>query len=161
MPTSSALSFAVWLSRDQPDLFKALLRKAVPAGQGLGDWSDFFSDIGSGVGSAVTGVANFIASPGGSSAINTIANTVVQSQAQKNALQVQMAQLNRNQMAAPIQTVYNPTTGQYEATLYSAAGPMPLTSSLTQRLSSTGVMQYLPYIVIGGGFLLLLLFMRR
>lgn len=168
-------SLAKWLLKDQPGLFVKLAQVAqVVPSSGLGDFTDILSSIGSGISSAVSSVGSFLTSTQGLQTLATLGSSYMTTQAQKNALNVQLATAAANKPAAPIQTVLNPATGQYQAVYTTVNGQQQVVTSQTapqfyptgnigaQTVAATsGLSQYLPYIAIGGGVLLLLLLMNR
>ncbi len=169
-------SLAQWLLKDQPGLFVKLAQVArvVPKNTALGDFTDILSAIGSGISTAVSSVGSFLTSAQGLQTLSTLGATYMTTQAQKNALNVQLATTAANKTAAPIQTVYNSQTGQYEALYTTANGqqqvvtsnnaaqfyPTGAIGSQTIAATASGLTQYLPYIAIGGGLLVLMLLMR-
>lgn len=160
---SSALSLAQWLANDQPRLFQALLEKAaqLKAAQGLGDFSDILSSIGSGISTAVSNVGSFLTSPAGMTTLTTIGTAYLNNQTQSNVLNAQVKIAQAGKTVAPIQTVYNPNTGQYEASYTTAGAQYPVTSQLLSSITpASSMQQYLPYLLIGGGLLVVLMLFR-
>lgn len=134
----AAESFAKWLAQDQPALFVALYKKAVPAQtrQELSGFTDVLSSIGSSLGNAVSQVGSFLASPAGIQTVSTIGGAYLQSQAAKQATQLQMARAQSGQYAVPIQTAYNPVTQQYEPLLIQPSGQaVPITAQMARELA--------------------------
>lgn len=172
-----ANSLAAWLLKDQPALFVKLAQvtQVVPKNSALGDFTDILSSIGSGISSAVSSVGNFLTSTQGLQTLATLGSSYLTTTAQKNALNVQLATAAANKPAAPIQTVLNPATGQYQAVYTTVNGQQQVITSNTvpqfyptgaigaQTVAATsGISKYLPYIAVGGGVLLLLvLFSNR
>lgn len=150
---------AVWIARNQPHVFEALVREANKRGQlhGITDW---LSSVGSSLGDAAKSVGSFLTSQQGIATLGTIGGLYLQTQAQKDALKLQIRQAQVGQAPIPIQSVganpyssvpvyTDPTTGQS----YS------LTPQLTSQLQSgNGWRDSLPWL-IGGGFLILVLAM--
>lgn len=158
MKDMAAQAFAAWLQQNEPELFAALLQRADRNGAaGLGAWTDVLSSIASGIGNAVKSVASYVASPAGTSSLSSLAQTYLQSQGQKNALKVQLAQAQAGYPPAPIETRYDAATNQYVPVYTPPVGtgvPVPLTADLSAQLlrQSQGFdwNRWLPWIVGGG-----------
>lgn len=162
MTELAAQAFAAWLSQNEPELFAALAQRAAQSDKGvagLGDWSSVLSSIGSGIASAVKNVASYVSSPTGVSSLTSLAQTYLQSQGQKNALQVQLAQAQAGYAPAPIETRYDAATNTYVPTYTPPAGtgagvPVPLTPDLSAQLLSQSQgfdwQRWLPWILAGG-----------
>lgn len=174
LSAKNATSLANWLLQDQPGLFVQLAKVAriVPRGTTLGDFTDVLSSIGDSLGDAVSSVGDFLTSAQGLSTLASLGTTYMNTTAQKNALNIQLANAAANKAAAPIQTVYNQATGQYQAVYTTANGQQQVVTSATvpqyypsgtigaaTAAASNPFQQYLPYIAIGGGVLLLVLFL--
>jgi hypothetical protein len=152
MNAQSAAAFAKWLAHDQPALFVELYKRANTS---LGDLTDILSSIGSSIGDAVSNVGSFLTTGGGAAAISSLGAAYLQSQAAKNSVSVNYARAQSGLPPAPIQTVYNQGTGQYEAVLQTPGGAMaPLTPTL-QRTLVPGMPNWVLW--AGGGVALLLL----
>jgi hypothetical protein len=141
MKQEAAQSLAQWLQRNEPELFAALAQQAARAGD-LAGITDVLSSIGSGIakvaGSISTGVATaaktvggFLASSNGLSVLSSLGQTYLQSTAQKNALQVQLAAAQAGMAPAPIETRYDPATNSYVPIV---GGTQLLTPQLTAQL---------------------------
>jgi hypothetical protein len=144
-----------------------------------GFWSSIgsgLSSVGSGLASAVTTVAGAIMSPQALGAAGNLAATVIKANAasaqsaqmQQAVLQSQLARTATGAGAAPIRYMTNPATGQTVPYYYNAAtGQYQPTapgffSALTGSIpGASSVTAYLPYILIGGGVLLVVAMMRR
>lgn len=150
----SAQSLAAWLAKDQPELFVALVKKAMTkSGAQLGDFSDILSSIGSSIGDAVSNVGSYLTSSQGLSALTSLSGAYLTSQAQKQAVNLQVARAQAGQSAAPIQTVFNPNTNQYQAVVTQPTGAVvPLTPQLQQSLIPS-VPNWVLY--AGGGLVLM------
>lgn len=162
MREAAAEALALWLQRNEPELFAALVQRA--ARSELAGITDVLTSIGSGIAKAATtvgsgiataakSVGSFLASSNGMSVLSSLGQTYLQSQAQKNALQVQLASAQAGQAPAPIETRYNPTTGAYEAIVTSSSGAQLLTPQLTQQLlSQRGFdwQRWAPWLIAGG-----------
>lgn len=162
MNTQAAVSFAEWLAHDQPALFVELLKRAAPhATKGLSGFTDILSSIGTGLASAAQSVGTYISSPAGSQTLSTLAQAYVQSQAAKQAVSLNYQRAQQGISAAPIQTQYNPQTGQYEALLVQPGGQaIPITPQVRQSLLA-GMPTWLPWAIGGGALLLVVLFFSR
>lgn len=165
MDAKSATQFAYWLAQEEPDLFAALAQKSRGVANSLlGDWTDILSSIGDTVSSAASSVGTYLTSGGGIDTLTKLGSVYMQTQAQKQALDVQtkLAQLGRP--PAAIQTVYNPATGQYQAMVNQTTGGVvyqqPLTSQVANSLLS-GLPAWWPIAALGLGGLLLFLLIRR
>lgn len=148
----SARSLAIWLAEQQPQIFEAVLRTALgekkPQLNGLTDW---LSSIGTNIGSAVNATGKYLASEEGAKTLAVIGTTYLQTQAQKDALKLQLAQAQAGNALYPIQSVgANPNSA---VPIYGPTGQI-LSPSLTQQLYPTSTMNWLPW-AIGGGLLLL------
>jgi hypothetical protein len=152
LDAKAAVSFAKWLAQDQPALFVELYKRAHVS---LGDFTDVLSSIGTSLSDAVSGVGSFLTTGGGASAIAQLGGAYLQTQAARNAVNVNLARAQSGLPPAPIQTVFNQSTGQYEAVLQQPGGVMaPLTPTLQKTL-----VPGLPNWVLwaGGGVAVLLL----
>lgn len=162
----AAKSFAEWLAHDQPELFVALYKKALPMEvqrglSGLSGFTDILSSIGTGLSSAVSSVGSFLSSPAGLTTVGTLGATYLQSQAAKQAVNVNLARAQSGVQAAPIQTVYNPSTRQYEAQLVQPTGQsIQLTPSIMRSIAP-GMPTWAPWAIGGVALIALLLFLRR
>lgn len=157
MKDMAAQAFAAWLQQNEPELFAALLERADRTGvAGLGAWTDVLSSIGSGLANAVKSVASYVASPSGTSSLTSLAQTYLQSQGQKNALKVQLAQAQAGYTPAPIETRYDAATNTYVPVYTPPAGtaPVPLTADLSAQLLRQSQRfdwnRWLPWIIGGG-----------
>lgn len=138
-----------------------------------GFWSSLgsgLSSIGGGIVNAVGTVARAVTNPAVLNAAGTIAATVIKANASNQQSSQQLALLQQQQQrtltgagANPVryatdpatgQTVpmyYNPSTGQYQ---------LQQPGFFSSLSSGTGLTQYLPYILIGGGVILVAVLMR-
>lgn len=173
MKDLAAQAFAAWLSQNEPELFAALVQRARQRGDapaaGLGDWSSILSSIGSGIASAVKNVASYVSSPQGVNSLSSLAQTYLQSQGQKNALKVQLAQAQAGYAPAPIETRYDAATNTY-VPIYTppigtpgAGTAIPLTPDLSAQLLSNAQgadwTRWLPWIIGGGAAALLVIWL--
>lgn len=164
MSPHSMTAFALWMAKEEPDLFLALAQTARNKIAGLGDFSDVLSSIGDSLSTAASNVGTFLTTGGGIDTLTKLGSVYLQTQAQKSALavQTQLAQMGR--APAAIQTVYNPATGQYQAVVNQTTGGVlfqqPLTPQVTQSLLS-GLPTWWPIAALGAGALLLFLMLRR
>lgn len=164
MTPAAARSFTAWLMKDQPELFIALAQSAgVPVIKNLAGFSDILGAIGSGISNAASAVGTFLTSSQGLTTLATLATTYVSSQAQKSALNLQLAQAQANKPAAPIETQYNPTTAQYEVLYTQQNGQkVPLTAQDMASFNSIVSKPWFPFVLAGGvAFILFFLFRRR
>jgi hypothetical protein len=167
MKEVAADALAQWLARNEPELFAAM---AARAGGELSGITDIFASIGTGIAkaagsigtgltAAVKGVGSFLTSANGLSTLASLGNSYLQTQAQKNALQVQLAQVQAGQAPAPIETRYDAATGSYVPVYVPASGiPQALTPDLSaQLLRQAGFdwARWAPWL-IGGGLTLAL-----
>lgn len=162
MNQSAATAFAKWLANDQPELFVALYRQAMPElGKGLGDFTDVLSSIGSGLETAVSNVGSFLTSSAGMTSISQLGSAYLNSQAAKSAVNLQASRAQSGLSPAPIQTIYNPATQQYEAVLTQGANTIPLSTQLRSSLMPAGLPSWAPWAIGGGALLVILLMLRR
>lgn len=140
---------AVWLAQNQPAVFQALVAAATRRQQmaGITDW---LTSVGTSLGGAVKSVGSFVSSPAGMAALGTIGTVYLQTQAQKDALKLQMEQVRAGQSPQPVYTsgtdayYRDPATGQ----------SYPLTSQLASQLKPP--MNWLPIGLTAGGVVLVL-----
>lgn len=172
--TRAELQFSQWLRANCPEVFAAAAARAMnPTDVGLSGWGDVFSTIGgtlstigSGVvkygGEAVNAVANFVGSEGGQKALGQIAGLYVASQANKSALDIQLANLASQNPPAPIKTVTEPVTGTSTAVYAPPGQPAQvLTPTIaTQLLSSAKQPDYMVPALLGGALILAAVMMR-
>lgn len=141
MNAKARLQFAGWLARNYPDLFEAMAAHAVNANN-LSGWTDIFTSIGSGVSKVlesgstlVQKVGDFVASDSGQKTLAQLSQLYQTSQANKDALKIQLAQMAANKAPAPITTTTQPTTGA-TVPVYAPPGQpaTPLTPQVAQKL---------------------------
>lgn len=159
---------ALWLAKNQPQVFKSVLRtlaqdEARRRGTGMAGISDWLSGIGSTLGGAVKSVGSFITSPTGLATLTAAGGLYLQTQAQKDALKVQVANARAGYSPAPIQTIG--TTPQTQLPVYTdpATGiQYPFTSQLSSQLMPQKTFRdYLPWIGLGIGGVALVYFLTR
>jgi len=156
---SNAEAFALWLAHNQPEVFEGALRaaqgKSVPRSvSNLAGISDVLSSFGTSFTTAVKSVGSFVASPQGMATIGTIGGMYLQSQAQKDALKLQVATIKAGYPPQPVtNSGYNTNSA---VPIYGPTGEV-LTSQLANQLTpSASLMNYAPWILItlGAGYLL-------
>ncbi len=158
-PRTPTEALALWIAQNQPELFKQLAARSNQAGQlhGITDW---LAGVGSSLGTAVKSVGSFLSSPGGIATIGTLGSAYLQTQQQKNALKVQIAQA---QAGYPPQPVYS--YGANGATYYQdpvTGQQIPMSSALANQLMpAKSIADYLPWIFGGGALLLAVYSMKR
>lgn len=153
-----AEALALWIAQNQPEVFKALAKEANKRGQ-LNGITDWLSSVGSSLGNAVKSVGSFISSPAGLTALGTVGTVYLQTQAQKDALKLQVSMAQAGYAPQPVysagangQATYyvDPRTGQQ----------IPFNSSLANQLKPPmQLTDFVPWIL--GGTALLLYFMGR
>jgi hypothetical protein len=157
-------AFAYWLHNEQPELFAALLKRAVGAPAGLSGITDILRSVGSTLASGVKSVGNFLASKNGQETLTALAGTyaAVKGMQQASVL-TQMQRADAGLAPAPITTAYD-ASGNPVAVYQQAGAQYPMTPDIMRQLtpSSVGSMfrQYGVPIAIGVG-LLLVFAMRR
>lgn len=187
-PVTAAQAFAAWLEQNEPDLFQALLKHAATesSAKGLGDWSSILSsvgsvasDLGSGISDAASSVGSYLTTGGGLTALSNLAGTYLQSKTAQSVVQMQLARANQGMAPAPVSYATN-ASGQvvpvYTATLPTSIAPYagnavtlsngqsgyPLTTPALTALSGASTLsQYLPWILLGGGVLIVGLLLLR
>jgi len=141
MKQLAAQALAQWLQQNEPELFAVLAQQAAGSGE-LAGITDVLTSIGSGIAKAAStvgsgiataakSVGSFLASPNGVSVLSSLGQTYLQTTAQKNALQVQLAAAQAGQPPAPIETRYDAATNTYVPIV---SGTQPLTPQLAQQL---------------------------
>ena len=165
-PTTAGDAFALWIAQNQPDLFKALLQKTAEQhahrrGTGLSGITDWLSTVGSSIGSAAKNVGSFLSSPEGMKSLTSLSSVYLQTQAQKDALRIQLAYAQSGQAPAPVQMMGTAPGTQTPYYIDPNTGlRMALTPQLTnQLLPQQSFETVLPWILGGGGVLLLLFVM--
>src|ERR1051325_1184573 len=133
MTQQSATEFAAWLARQEPALFAAIQRDAATASARLNGVSDFFSNIGSSISDAVSSVANYVTSDEGMNSLVKLGGSILQSKAQQNVLQTQLALAQANRPPAPIVNTQNPTGSIVPVPVYQPTN-MPVTPTLLSNL---------------------------
>lgn len=133
MNEQAAIALAQWIAKNNPRLFDALAQRV--GATGIGAWTDVLKNIGSSVGTAVKSVGTFIASPDGLKTISELSGAYLQTQAQKDALRLQIAQARNAQPPLPIGTVVDPNTGQPVPTYFPpTGGAVPISPSVYGQL---------------------------
>lgn len=136
-----------------------------------GFWSSLGSglaSVGSGVASAVGAVAGAVVNPQTLAAAGNVAAAVLknsgatqQAQLQQAVLQAQLQRTATGTGAATVRYAVNPATGQTQAYYYNpSTGQYQLTQPSTLFAGAT-ISTYLPYILIGGGVLLVVALSRN
>jgi len=135
-----------------------------------GFWSSIgsgLSSIGGGLSTAVGAVAHAITNPQVLQAAGSVAATVIaanssqhQAQQQQALLQAQLQRVGSGSAPAPVRYYTDPQTGASVPYYYNAATGQyqPTQANL---LSAGPLSQYLPYILIGGGVIVLALIFKR
>jgi hypothetical protein len=137
-----------------------------------GFWSSIgagLSSVGSGLASAVGSVAAAVTNPQTLKTAGQIASTVIASNAQAQAAQMQQAvlqaQLQRTVTgigAAPIRYSINPATQQRQPYYYNAqTGQYQLATPQSLLPTASAFAPYLPFVLLGGGLLVVVLFLRK
>ena len=163
MNATHAKDFATWLAEDQPELFVALYKKALPQTvRGIGSFTDVLSSIGTSLSNAASSVGTYLTSSQGLDTLSKLAGTYLTTQASKNAVNTNLARVQAGYAPAPIQTVYNPNTGEYQAVVTNSTGAVvPLSNSVQSALTSMGLPSWAPWALGGAGLLLLVLLLRK
>lgn len=164
MNAKSAEAFALWLAQNQPQVFQAMYEAAYrdQTLRGLHGISDWLSAVGTSIGTAAKAVGQFVTSKEGMATLGTIGGLYLQTQAQKDALKLQVANAQAGQPPAPVQSVganpysavpiyVDPVTGQQQS----------LTPQLAQQLAPSPIQRYGPWMMIGGVLLIGLILVAR
>lgn len=150
IPVNGIMGFLVWARRDSPALYAGMV-KSIPAvalfdrtmreqGEGLGDWTDIFSSIGSAVSGAASSIGSFVAS-NGNDLLKGALGVYGAVQATKLAsTQLQLAQASR----PPIQTAYNPATGQIVPVRPTSIGGAPQYDYTTANYPAVRSLTWIP-----------------
>lgn len=174
----SGTLLAAWLAQNYPDLYQEIAIRAdnpthAPPDvrltpPGLAGFTDVLSSIWGGISTAATkvasglsatvqGVGNFLASKEGASALATLAVAKYgASSTQSSVIATQLGRTTVGQTPAPIQTVQDPTTGQYIPVLTQNGQNYQLTPQVLQQLQPSFLDKYGIYIA-GGAFALVIL----
>lgn len=147
-----AESLALWLAQNQPNVFKALTVEANKRGR-LNGITDWLSNVGSSLGGAVKSVGSFLTSEEGLGALTAAGGLYLQSQAQKDALKIQVAQAQAGYPPAPVYSAGSNPNSQIPYYVDPSTGKQySLTPQLTNYLMPQKTFQdYLPWIM-GGAF---------
>jgi hypothetical protein len=145
----NADALALWLAKNQPEVFEGALRAAqgqsIPrTPSNLAGITDVLSSIGTSFGSAVKSVGSFLSSENGIKTLGAVGGLYLQSQAQRDALRLQVATVQAGYPPQPVQNVgYNTNTA---VPMY---GTQPLTPTLTnQLLPRTSILrEYAPWAI--------------
>lgn len=161
MNKSIAIEFARWLATDQPELFVALFKRAKQASGELAGIADIFSTIGTSLGNAASAVGSYLTTPGGMNAITQLGSAYLQSRAARQSVQLNLDRARAGQSPEPIQTAYNPATGQFEVVdMNSGAQVLPGARSNITALPMLES-RWLPFAIAGGVLVLGLFFLSR
>lgn len=156
----SSVLLARWLAENQPAVFEALMRRSQGEVQPqLSGIADFLSTIGTSVGSAVKSVGSFLTSEDGMKTLATVGGIYLTSQAQKDALKVQMARAQAQTQPAPIYTVGADTNNPYPM-IGTQSSARPLTPATANAWLPAGWPVWAPW-AIGAAALLALFFFTR
>lgn len=171
----SAQLLAAWLAENMPELYVQLAQRAgSTAPPQLSGITDMLRSIGSGIATAARSVAsglstgvksvgNLLTTKEGVETLTSLATVYAQTQAQKDALKVQVAQAQAGQPPQAIQTVYDPATGVYTP-VFAPPGSQPqvMTPQLANRLMPNFFQQYGPWIFgFGVAAVALAIYLRR
>lgn len=147
--------FALWLAKNQPQVFQALLASARKRAQ-LSGITDWLSSVGTSLGGAVKSVGSFLTSEQGLATVGVLGTMYLQTQAQRDALRLQTAQVRAGYPPAPVYSVgagdtsvpyyRDPATGQ----------SYPLTPQLANQLQPP---TNWTMIGLAGGAVIVILFM--
>jgi hypothetical protein len=163
MTPAKAAELARWIADNQPKLFAQLLSHAGNNKAQLGDIMDALSSFGTTVGNAVSSVGNFLISPDGIKTVSSLGAAYLTSQAQRDALQIQVSRASQNQPLAPIYTASAATAspaiggGVYYQPLPTQPA-VPFSVQLNQP-SLGGIP--LKYLLLGGAALVLTFFLMN
>lgn len=159
MTPAKAAELARWIADNQPKLFAKLLQQAGTSKAQLGDIMDALSSLGSTVGNAVSSVGNFLVSPDGIKTIGSLGSAYLNSQAQRDALRVQVQRAEQNLPLAPIYTANtnSPAGGVFYQPVPTQPA-IPFSAQLNQP-SLGGIP--LKYLLIGGAALVLTFILIR
>ena len=162
MNAQAAAQFSKWLAQEHPELFVALYRRAQPSiVKTLEDFSDLLSSIGTGLTTAVSTVGSFLTSAQGQQTISALGAAYLQSKAAQQAVNTNLSRAQAGLAPAPIQTVYNPQSGQYEAVLPGQSSGSYIPLAQAQGISPGFSMNSVPtWVWAAGGGLLLALVVR-
>ena len=145
-------ALAIWLAENQPEVFEGVLRTALVKSAprnvaGLAGISETLSALGTSFGSAVKSVGSFLTSDDGIKTLSTLGTVYLTSQAQKDALKLQTAQVQAGYAPYPVQNVGVNTNSAVP--VYSPTGQR-LTPSLAQQLMPQGsvLREYLPWALV-------------
>lgn len=171
------VKLARWLAQTHPELFKAVLAKAVKPVPTSGKPMAGISDLFSGIGSDIASVANYLTSSGGLNTLGSLATsyfTLQGQQANANAqqavLQTQLARAQAGQAPLPITYTTQPAVTSsgvgYTAqvpVLQMAPGQLStVTPQLLAANTPAGFLgQYGLWIMLGAGALVLYFILRR
>lgn len=159
MNRQAAEQLAAWLAKNQPRLFDALARQAAAkSAHTVGGFLDVFKTVGTALGTGVKAVGSFLTTGGGLQAISELGSAYLTTQSQRSALDLQVAQMRAANAPFPI------STNEVGGAVYTAANgsTYPLTPQLAAQLrGSTGMSQYLPWILLAGGAVVVLLLLTK
>lgn len=136
----NAEALARWIAVNQPKLFAKIAEHARVPAKSMAGIFDALASFGTAASSAISQVGSFIASPAGLSAIGTLGGAYLQSQVQKDALSLQLAQVKAGKAPAPLyatSTAVSPTGYMYQPSTLAPA--QPFTQSLARSLLPAGI----------------------
>jgi hypothetical protein len=177
---------AAWLAEQHPDLFQEIAVRALnptgaranvtlaPPAIGLSGFTDTLSSIwggitnaagkiASGLSTTVQGVGNFLSSPAGASALSAIAAAKYgQGSATQSVIATQLSRTSAGQTPAPIETVYDTTSGTYIPVINQSGQQYPVSPQLLAQLQPPFFERYGLWIAGGAlGLVLLVSILRR
>lgn len=153
--TTPQEALALWIAQNQPQVFAQLVKQANTRGQ-LNGITDWLSSVGTSLGGAVKSVGSFLTSEDGIKTIGALGTVYLTTQAQRDALRVQVQQAQAGYPPAPVYTVGTDQTPYYRDP--ATGQSYPFSPQIANQF--TPPMNWTPYIIGGVGLLAVLLIMR-
>lgn len=152
----SGVELAKWLALNQPEVFEALVcAQAGEVNPHLNGITDWLTSIGSSIGTAVKSVGSFLTTQQGIATTAAIGSLYLQTQAQKDALKIQVANAAAGNPLPAISTVGTTAGNSYPVYQGNALTPSIAAQLMPKR-------NWIPWVAGGLAiFALLLVFSRR
>ena len=154
----SGAALALWLAKNEPEIFAIMEREANAKMATLSGWSDVLSNIGTGISNAASAVGSYLTSSQGANTLTSLASTYLAGKQQKNVLNTQLALAQAGLPPAPITNTIG--ANNQVVPVYTPTNQVA-TNQVLMSLQPSFLDKYkIPIIAGGAGLILLIALMR-